>query len=278
MPLNSNNWISVKTPITDGEFRTHLNYLKCIRHLSLNLTLKTNNISPLSNKPVTSVAKKKATLIKLTKENIDAEMNQINDFIEYSQICISWIPVKSYYLFFNELILLLYLITDDDKWLLEDHKKIHMKLKELIRNKNINFSSTDFNTIYIPSRILEWKIQSGNNVIRNNLNYQSLERQLIKKMFAYCKEDYKRSKSIKSLSGNNKSKFLNSTVINLCEFFYWYRLKANYRDMEFVNSNVDLIDFKSFYSEYYNLSINFYSCMKSEINKLSQLRYQKDLI
>jgi hypothetical protein len=242
------------------------------------LSLSINNVVNNNLSSPSRLVGKKRILINLTKRNIDGELSQVNQYIDYSQICISWIPVKSYYLFFNLLIIFLYLITDDESWLTEDHKKVHLKLKDLIRDGSITFSVPSFNTIYIPSRILSWRIPSGSNVVVNNPNYQVLERQLIKKMFTYCGEDYKRTKRIKSLRGQVRQNFLSSAVVNLCEFFYWYRLKANYRDMEFVNSNVSIAEFHTFYTEYYMLTNNFYEAFKAGINRLYQQKYGQTLL
>lgn len=278
MPINqSSPWIIVSSPISHAEFTTHSNYLKCLCHLSSGLSVATVNIATSSNALSTLVRKKKI-LIDLTKNNLDSELSQVNRYIDYSQICISWVPVKSYYLFFNLLIVLMYLISDDAGFLTMDHGTLHRRLKDFTRSGNLTFNVSSFNTIHVPNRILSWRIPIGNNVIVNRLNFSNLEKQVIKKMFFYAKEEYKRTQHVDSLRGAKKQRFLTSTTINLCEFFYWYRLKANYRDMEFVNSQVSTSEFHSFYTDYYNLTINFFNALKTEINRLSQVRFQQQVL
>lgn len=279
MPLSpQNNWVLVNSSVLHADFTTHSNYLNCLKTLSQSLSMSVNLPNIQNPNRLSPIVQKKKILVDLTKNNLDSELQQINNFKDYSQICVSWIPVKSYYLFFNLLILLEYLITDEEKWLLIDHGDAHKEFKDLIRTNCISFNINSFNTIYIPSRILSWSIPSGNNVRTSNRNYNILERQVIKKMFMYSMEEYKRVRGIKSLRGTNKANFLNSTTINLCEFFYWYRIKANYRDMEFVNSAVGINDFYTFYSDYYVLTNNFYNTMKAQINAISCSRYGRNIL
>ena len=207
-----------------------------------------------------------------------AEYGQVNTTPDYSQICVSWVPVKSYYLFFNLIQILIYLITVEPRWLTENHSPVKSKFKDLLRNSDISFSNSSFYTIYSSTRIKSWQIPSGNNVTVSNLNYSILEKQHIKIMYKYCKEDYKSLRKISKLGGVRLQQFDNSHDFNLCEFFYWYRMKANYRDMEFINTNVNTSEFQTFYSEYYNLSTNLYNSLKAEINRLSQLRFQQDIL
>jgi hypothetical protein len=263
---------SLATPLLHAEFTTHLNYVKCMNHFSTGMQISSTCLgdSPVG---ISSIVQKKKILVDLTKENLDSELSQVNSFLDYSQICISWVPVKSYYLFFNLLILLLYLITGEEKWLTEDHKVVHKKLKNLIRTKEVNFNISIFSAIYSPHTFSKWEIRTGNNVVVNNLDYKKLAQQLVKKMYCYSKDDYKRRHNLRTLRGKENLDFMNSTTINLCEFFYWYRIKANYRDMEFVTSEVDIRKFYAFYLEYYTLTNNFYIALTTEINRLSVLRF-----
>lgn len=278
MPLNlTTQWTPVTTaPSIIPAFITHLNYLKCVNRLSTGLSISTvdptNVVTTLS-----PLVEKKKILANLTKDNLDSELAQIRNLHDYAQICISWVPVKSYYLFFNLVILLLYFKTGEESWLTASHIDVQRKLKELIRSGDFTFSVGAFNTIYIPTNILSWTIPSGNNVTTVNLDYGLLEQQAIKKMFLYSQEEFKRRRSIKRLSGQQKQNFMNRTTINLSEFFYWYRIKANYRDMEFINSNVGITDFYTFYTEYYSLTVNFHGALTAEINRLSQLRFGRDV-
>ena len=66
--------------------------------------------------------------------------------------------------------------------------------------------------------------------------------------------------------------------VALFEFFYWYRIKVNYRDLEFISSEVTPEEFQQFYEDYYLLTINFYKAFRGCINNLSQARAGVNLL
>jgi hypothetical protein len=209
--------------------------------------------------------------------NIDSEMDQINKFRDYAQICSSWIPVKSYYLFFNLLMVLEWLIDDNLDWLSGTHEEVNRQLKELIRGGVLSFSEPAFNAIIPAGRVATWKIPSGSNIVIGNPDLKTRQRQVIKKILEYKKDEFKRRNDIKRLVGLKKSYFISRTDLNLWEFLYWYRIKANYRDMEFLESGVNISDFFYYYLNYHTLSCNFYKSFTSEINRLSNTKYEVSL-
>jgi hypothetical protein len=74
----------------------------------------------------------------------------------------------------------------------------------------------------------------------------------MKKLKEYAKEEFKRRKGLQRLSGAAAQTF-NQQEICLMDFFYWYRIKSNYRDLEFIagetSSTADLFDFYRMYNE-----------------------------
>ena len=107
--------------------------------------------------------------------------------------------------------------------------------------------------------------------------------QIIKKLAIYSLEEFKRSKNIRSFQSRENKKlrnnFLDSKQISICEFFYWYRIKANYRDLEYLNKDISDDKFKSFYCSYYELTRNFYKAFRELINSIAKIRLGKgDLI
>ncbi len=64
----------------------------------------------------------------------------------------------------------------------------------------------------------------------------------------------------------------------MCEFFYWYRIKSNYRDLEFLDKDIDDKQFRNFYKNYFELTISFYEALKKLINVLSKIRLDKEIL
>ena len=60
-------------------------------------------------------------------------------------------------------------------------------------------------------------------------------KQIMRKLHDYAKEEFKRTRNIKRLTGGKKQAF-DSKAICLADFFYWYRIKSNYRDLQFIAS------------------------------------------
>jgi len=271
-------WITVgSSPVLHAEFTTHANYLSYISERSVDLCVQVSTNPVLSQNSLPSLAVNKVKLARLTMNNIDSEMDQINKFMDYAQICSSWIPVKSYYLFFNLLMILEWLTDDNLAWLSGSHEEVNRQLKELIRNKLIVFSEPSFNTIIPAVRVATWKIPSGSNIVIGNPDPKIRQRQVLKKILDYKKDEYKRRNDLKRLVGIQKHNFFSRTDLNLWEFLYWYRIKANYRDMEFLDSGVNINDFFYYYLNYHTLSSNIFKALTSEINRLSTLKYTVNL-
>lgn len=270
-------WIRTRSsPVLHAEFTTHSNYLNFVSQASSGLVL-TINTNQIPSNSISVLANKKVRLAKLTMNNIDSEMDQINRYRDYAQICSSWIPVKSYYLFFNLLMVIEWLIEDDVRWLTETHEAVNRKMKEVLRTNSVTFNNAVFNQITPANQVNSWIIPSGSNIIIGSPDPNVRYQQIIKKILEYKTEDFKRRRKILRLAGQVKQNFLSATDLNLWEFLYWYRVKANYRDMEFLESGVDISDFYLYYLNYHTLCNNFYSAFTNEINRISQAKYSTGL-
>jgi len=272
------SWEKIETPLKHPAFTTHLNYASYLKNLSDNLKLKVK-VKQLSQINKSDFLEKKVKLIRLIEENINEEYKKICNFKDYSQICVSWIPVKSYYLFFNLVLLLLYLIEGQEKWFIAHHDKIHIKLKEIIRENKLIFSKEDFNKIYLSRQILTWaKTPPGSNIRTTNQDATQLKKLIIQKLLDYKKQYFKQQRNIKRLCEPKKTQFLNKTTISLWEFFYWYRIKVNYRDMTFIESSVSIEEFYEFYRNYYFLTKNFFKALKPTLNILAMQRIGENIL
>ena len=260
----------------DPSFLTHANYIDFMcdesKNISLTITNKLNNEIRKEN----SLLVKRVRLSILTMENLSAEISVINKNIDYAVVCSSWVPVKSYYIFYNLGTVLQYLIKCDDSVLTSTtHRGLMRWLKTIIENNELQFSNDVFNKVYRIPEINEWKFRSGNNLA--TVNHQDRDKQLIKKLQEYSRDEFKRSNKKKSLRGSLKDQFERQTKISLCDFFYWYRIKVNYRDLEFLDSSADELQFYLFYQHYYKCTYNFYMAFVKEINRLSQIRLSRNL-
>jgi hypothetical protein len=270
-----NGWVEIKTDFINPSFLTHLHYINTLKEISNNITLqRTNRCTSTSTEP--QELAKKLKLIKLTKGSMESEMKMIKADPEYAILCISWVSVKSYYLIFNLLIVLEFLwCSDCNVFRTITHEELRKRFKDKLSSKELKFNVDLLNQVYKSSDILGWKFPAG-----TNLRATDTERykQLVKKLYEYAKEDFKRNKKIKQLRGGLKDEFNNKTRFTISDFFYYYRIKANYRDLEFLDENLDTSKFVEFYESYYLLTMNFYKALIDLINSLSNIRLGKSLI
>jgi len=269
-------WKKVEQPFEHPDFVTHANYLHFMSEISkdlvLSCNLKINNKITLDKR-----VSQKLKLIELILENLKEEQRNIEKYPEYSIVCVSWIPVKSYYLIFNLLVLLEYLITCSNTYLTVTHHTLLNDLRRMLNDNILSFNKDIFNHIYTVGDIESWKIPKWENVKKKDSNPELRLKQIIRKLSLYSKEEFKRTNKLNRLVGKKKSEF-GKSKINLCEFVYWYRIKANYRDMEFIDKGVPVQEFVDFYNDYYDLSINFYLAINKCINNLAMLRTGNILI
>src|ERR1700719_4583477 len=93
-------------------FRTHHNYIRSLKNLMSGSTLVHANIGKIAQAP-TPLLEFKKNLIELTKRSLRDEARIVRVDKEYSYASTSWLPVKVYYLLFNEMLTIDYLFTLD---------------------------------------------------------------------------------------------------------------------------------------------------------------------
>lgn len=263
------------------EFTTHLNYVKCMNELSTGLIIDYTRICNKTSVSYNKEADKKVTMIKLIRDNIHYEMDIINKEMDYAEVCVSWIPVKCYYLIFNLQMLTRYLITLENQSLTIGHYALREDFLSYISQRQITLSEAKFCAVIKCSDINVWKAKSGINLMTSSPDLDTRALQIAKKISEYKKEDYKRTQKLNLRKKAGKAKmasFIEKNSVTLIEFFYWYRIKTNYRDLEFMTGNIEPYLFADFYKSYYSLTENFYIAYAKLINELSIKRFGKELI
>lgn len=263
------------------DFITHLNYVQCLNDFSKKLVIK-SNLNIKSRIKENEKLDKKLNLIRLTKKSIDVEFKTIKKNSDFAEACVPWIAVKSYYLLFNLLLIVKHLLFGDDNAFNSKHREILDDLKNYIKRKEIIFNKEIFNYICPCKDALLIKSKSGLNLRRTKVDLQQRCDQIIKKLALYKLEDFQREKNIpnfrKKKNKEAKNDFIGKSNINICEFFYWYRIKSNYRDLKFLDQDISDNQFVNFYQNYFELTENFYNAFTNFINSLSKIRLKKEII
>ena len=263
-------------------FITHLNYIKCFKELSDGLNIETNRLDKSNKKINNKKLLNKILLVKLIKKSLDNEYKACQENKDFAEVSSIWIPVKSYYLIFNMFLVLDYLISpENNKDFNISHKSLILRIKELIRKSELIFNKSHFNHFYTYEEVKDVKFDKGEN-LKEEQNIEKLTKRLIKKLIEYKKDEFKRDKKIRDLRKKKDrlsvSEYLSKELTNLFEFFYLFRIKTNYRDLDFLSEDVGPIQFYSYFENYYLASMSFYQALKKLINDLSMKRYSEELI
>jgi hypothetical protein len=268
-------------PTMPFDFMTHLNYISCMKELSKGLELNLNiKIDSKSSFKVNSL-KKKIRLICLIKESLDEEYKKAEKEKDFARVCSMWISVKSYYLIFNMLLIIHVLINSDETNLNYTHSETINKFRNLLKSKKLEFNKEEFNIVSSCGGAFLFRSESG-DTLKKEVLPELRARSVLKKLCKYKLEDFCRYKGIKNFKKKKarlmRDSFLRDSEISLFEFFYWYRIKTNYRDLAFLDQKVFEGDVAKFYENYYILTINFYDCLRKLINELSKSRLGEDII
>jgi hypothetical protein len=201
------------------------------------------------------ILNKKINLIKLIIKSLDEESKTIIRNPAFAEVCVPWIAVKAYYLIFNLFMILGHLISGQESFFNSSHEGLFKKIKEWIEKKEIFFSKEIFNTNFQCSKIVNLRVKSGANLKVINVNLNERIIQIFKKLIYYKLEDFQRKERIKNFrSKKNRQKrkeFLENNTVNICDFFYCYRIKSNYRDLEFLDRDISDRQFSDFYINYF---------------------------
>jgi len=269
------------TPSTPPDFRTHLNYVKAMKELSEQLTTKLNrDISTKSNFNK-KVLVKKLNLIKIIKESLEEEYKKALKEKDFAKVCSMWIPVKSYYLIFNLLLIVCALFNNEEGNLNFPHNKTLSNFRSMLKNGDVSFDKEGFNKVETCEEAISFKSKSG-DTLRLSVDEQSRINSILKKLCKYKFEDFCRYTGLRhfqtKINRKKKEGFFKNSEISLFEFFYWYRIKTNYRDLDFLNQEIYADEIVEFYENYYLLTINFYKSLKDLINILSKKRFGEKLL
>jgi hypothetical protein len=264
------------------DFMTHFNYVKCLKTIADGLDIECKLDIKNKIKNGSTNLKKKVNLIKLIKRSLDEEYKTIEQNPAFAEVCVPWIAVKSYYFIFNLLIVLEYLISGQESSFNASHDGLLKKFKNRLENQEIVFNKNIFNTNFQCSKIGNLKFKPGSNLKIVGIKLEDRVLHVLKKLILYKIEDFQRKEKLKNFRSKKakekKKEFLENNSVNMCEFFYWYRIKSNYRDLEFLDKDIDDSQFRDFYKNYFELTISFYEALKKLINYLSKMRLDKEIL
>lgn len=242
-----------------AKFETHLNYIK---HLSLLLHSERLETKLKLKKLELPLLDTKRNLINLTIRSLKEEMKIVEIDDDYAYASIVWLPIKAYYLLFNELLTIQYLINPTKESFNLSHSKNLSFFTEQLSSGKIFFTNPMLNKV-LDRRIFNYKIQTGSN-LSQTINPKLFYFSAMKKIADYKLQEWRRSKNLdfRTKEGRQeKEKYLNKFTISIFEFPYYMRIRANYRDFTFIE-DIPPEDTKNYFCEYYNFTVSLFNSLR----------------
>lgn len=261
----------------DSTYRTHLNYIKCVETQFSSLSISTS-LRPSATLPPSNMNRFQK-LANLTGQSIDNEMGACTIAHEYAQIIVAWLPVKCYYrLYYLESILVYLLNGNTTGFTRGGHKGVRRALSNLINGNQLVFSNIEIPTQTTIAMIRAHKITSGANLSPTYHTSPDCINSVRKKISEYQEHDWKEGRGIKrystAASRASRDNFYATNTLNLTDFFYWMRIKVNYKNLDFLDFPILTATFNAYeYTTHYFQAYNNYaSALESLIATLKTMR------
>src|SRR3989344_448867 len=257
-----------------ASFRTHLNYARRIGHLLSGCSI---TVTPMDGARVVHAdVKRFRKLYHVTNKSIEKDIELSREDSEFAVIATPWFPVKCYYaLYYLESILVHLLDGTTAGFLKGGHTGIRKRIYDDLVTGAIVLSIPDLSRICMLEEVQKMPaIDSGRNARSTFWNEEACTESILKKLLEYKLHDAKLGRKWNlhtRVDRDDRNAYIASERLALLDFFYWYRIKANYRDLDYIDfENGITPDEVRGYMEAYNVAYERYrSLLISQIDVLS---------
>lgn len=250
-------------------FDTHYNYADCLAILSNDVTLNFNGNLIQQALPHLGM---KDNLIHLTRKSLEDEYQIVQIDRNYSYASTSWLPIKGYYLLFNMLLTIEYVLTGQERAFSLTHTRCIERFTSKLEGGEIQFSNPLLNQVFNGS-IFSLREISGANLSRR-ISIDRRYHMVMRKVSFYKRDEWKRRHNVnfRTITGRRRrGVFIRSFKISVFEFPYYMRIRSNYRDFAFIEG-VSTWDTKNYFESYYFFIINLLIALENLKNQLVILR------
>ena len=226
-----------------ASFRTHLNYIKHLKKLFSGCEM---TVCFGSGQRRISDMRRFWKLYELTHRSIQKDIELANEDQAFALIAAPWFPVKCYYaLYYLETILSHLIDGSMSGFGKAGHTGIRKKVAALVTNGQVTFSEEHLNTVLMLNQIrFIPKISAGQNTRNDFWEKSECTGSVSRKLMEYKLHDLGKIYDFRTKKGRDAKKvYIDNESLMMTDFFYWYRIKANYRDL-------DYIDFENGMNEY----------------------------
>ncbi|OGY59297.1 MAG: hypothetical protein A3I31_02160 [Candidatus Colwellbacteria bacterium RIFCSPLOWO2_02_FULL_44_20b] len=245
-----------------ASFRTHLNYIKCLEKLFASSTLSVSRTGIFTKRNVEITRFRK--LYKVTLKSIKKDIELAREDSAFAVIAAPWFPVKCYYaLYYLESILTHLLDGSVQGFGKGGHAGIRKKIYSLVDMGFIVFSVAELNRVYELTQIRALPaINVGQNARSDYWQKTDCINSVAKKLMDYKLHDVKigRKWNLRTKKHRDEQKsFVGVERLMIADFFFWYRIKANYRDLDYIDFENGITETEVLeYLETYNKVFEYY--------------------
>lgn len=242
------------------DFDTHLNYISCLKKLTDRVVIQ--HSQKLRKKSLPNVDKKD-NLIKLTLKSLKDEYKIVQSDQEYSYASTSWLPIKSYYLLFNVLLTIEYIIQVKNKSFNLSHNRLVNGFTKKLEEKEIQFNKNILNQVFDKS-IFNFRCSPGENLSKKTPD-DLMYKLALRKIAWYKIDNWKEKQKIdlrKKEGRLKKDSYLNNFRVSIFDFPYYMRIRSNYKDFKFIE-RVSTFDTAKYFNVYFDFTMNFYKVLNN---------------
>lgn len=256
-----------------ASFTTHFNYIQCLARILSGTTLSINKTpAPAFNKTEVNRFNK---LENITDRSIKEDIGLSAADNAFAVIAAPWFGVKCYYsLYYLESILLNVLDGTTVGFSKGGHRKVRTRISQLLSEGGISFSDTDLNATHSLYEISAFPpIRPGANARSTYWLHSTCPQSVLKKLMEYVLHDQEMNGQWnlrKPADRLKKKDYITKSKISLVDFFYWYRIKANYRDLDYIDFENGITEAEVFeyMAAYYKAYSAYRKLLVTRINAL----------
>lgn len=276
-------FITIYNPGADSAsvtFKTHLNYIKCMNMLTNSLAININ--VQASSSLDANVFSKFERLNNITKTSILGEKTACDNERAYAQVAAPWIPVKCYYRLYYLESVFMYLLNGSRAGFSQGgHTKVRSAIRTALENGDITLSgsnATELAIIQDWSTANSFRTVSGSTIRANYHATTDCAGSLRKKLAEYIEIDWKLKNKITNyrtvVARTKKNNDLLPKKFGLLDYFFWMRIKANYRDVDFLDFDkfVNEADAYEYLSHYIKSADQYANALSTSIVALKSSR------
>lgn len=263
--------------VVGGDFTTHLNYIRCMDNIldGISIQLTPTSTITLDKKRLAKFEK----LAVLTSRSIKNELLACHAEPEYAAVVAPWIPVKCYYLTYYLESVCIHLNAGTMRMFKHGgHTYVRNAINNYLSKGLITTTQEQIEKLVPIGAALKHKIQSGTNIRSRYYLSEECVKSVRSKIADYIERQWKESQNIKGYyskeSKLKRDQYYQQRHISLLEFFMQMRLKANYKDIDYLDfENVITPKEAVFYVEtYINAADKYAKALSSEITRLKSVR------